>query len=49
MHTTAAKLANDRSLGIGLPYVKFNKKVLYRWADVDAYIKANVIHPHPRP
>ena len=26
MHTSPGKLANDRSLGIGIPFVKFNRK-----------------------
>jgi hypothetical protein len=41
-HTTTAKLANDRYLGIGVPFVKFNKKILYRWADVHSYVEANI-------
>ena len=42
MHTSPGKLANDRSLGIGIPFVKFNKKVLDRWEDVHSYVAAHV-------
>ena len=45
MRTTAAKLANDRYLGVGLPYLKFNRRVLYRWSDVHRYVEANLTRP----
>ncbi|GAA12582.1 helix-turn-helix domain-containing protein [Gordonia alkanivorans] len=45
LHTTAAALAQDRYLGRGLPYTKHGRKVLYRWADVDAYLAANTVNP----
>ena len=42
MHTSLGKLANDRSLGTGIPFVKFNRKVLYRWEDVHHYVASNI-------
>ncbi|MGW5314515.1 DNA-binding protein [Nocardia thailandica] len=42
MHTTPGKLAQDRYLGRGLPYVKYGRKVLYREGDIRAYLEANV-------
>ena len=42
LHTSPGKLANDRSLGVGIPFVKFNRKVLYRWEDVHHFVAANV-------
>lgn len=45
MHTSEAKLAQDRYLGRGIPYVKHGRRVLYRWADVLAYVEANTINP----
>lgn len=45
MHTTPARLAQDRYRGVGVPYVKFGRKVLYRWSDVQAYIAANTVTP----
>lgn len=42
MRTTTASLAQDRYLGKGIPFVKDGSRVLYRWADVDAYIEANL-------
>lgn len=45
MRTTTAKLAQDRYLGRGIPYIKHGRKVLYRWADVHAYLAANTVQP----
>ncbi|MEU4412052.1 DNA-binding protein [Nocardia salmonicida] len=42
MHTTPGKLAQDRYLGRGLPYIKYGRKVLYRVADIRAYLDENV-------
>lgn len=49
MHTTPAKLAHDRYLRQGLPYVKFGRRVLYRWADVHQYLDANTVVPGSNP
>ncbi len=45
LHTTPAKLSQDRYMKRGLPYVKDGHRVLYRWADVRAYIEARVVQP----
>lgn len=45
LHTTAAKLAQDRYLGQGLPYVKFGRRVLYRWSDVHQYMASRTVVP----
>lgn len=45
LHTSPASLAQDRYLGRGIPYVKHGRKVLYRWADVHAYLDANTVNP----
>lgn len=45
LHTTTARLAQDRYIGRGIPYVKHGRKVLYRWADVHAYLDANTVNP----
>lgn len=45
MHTTPAALAQDRYQRRGIPYIKHGRKVLYRWADVHAYIAANTVNP----
>ena len=40
MRTTDAKLRQDRSHGVGVPYVKAGRRVLYRVSDIRAYIEA---------
>lgn len=45
MHTTTAKLAQDRYLNQGVPYIKHGRKVLYRWSDVHQYLDANTVTP----
>ena len=45
MHTTTAKLAQDRYHRVGLPYVKHGRRVLYRWSDVHRYLDANTVVP----
>lgn len=40
--TTPAHLANLRYLGKGPAWVKLGRSVRYRWADVDAFVDANV-------
>lgn len=39
--TTTGKLANDRVLGLGPEFVRFNRRILYRWEDVYAFVEAN--------
>lgn len=43
MHTTAARLAQDRYRGTGPRFIKHGRRVLYRWADVHAYLDANTL------
>ncbi|GAB36867.1 helix-turn-helix domain-containing protein [Gordonia otitidis] len=45
LHTTVEALSQDRYLGQGIPYVKHGRRVLYRWADVHAYIESNTVNP----
>ncbi|CAJ1504202.1 helix-turn-helix transcriptional regulator [[Mycobacterium] holstebronense] len=42
-----ASLKTERCRGLGLPYVKFGRRVRYRADDVAAYIAANTITPTP--
>ena len=44
-YTTEARLANDRHLGRGLPYVKFGRSVFYMRSDIAAYLAANRVVP----
>ena len=46
MRTTVEALSQDRYLGQGIPYVKHGRRVLYRWADVHAYIESNHVSPN---
>lgn len=41
LRTSAQKLAQDRYLGTGPRFVKHGRRVLYRWADLTAYVEAN--------
>lgn len=43
MRTTEGVLAQKRHKGEGIPFVRDGRKVLYRWADVDAYIESRLI------
>ena len=36
-----SSLAQDRYLNVGIPFVKFGKRVRYLRADVQAYVEAN--------
>lgn len=38
--TTPGGLGNLRYLGRGPKFVKVGRRVMYRWADVDAYVEA---------
>ena len=52
LHVSVGQLANLRWHGNGPPFVKLGKCVLYRWADVYAYLDANTMQrtgdAHPR-
>ena len=44
--STTASLNKDRSVGhLGIPYVKAGRKVIYRLADLEAWLKFNRITP----
>lgn len=34
------KLSKDRQRGIGIPFTKFGRSVLYRWGDALEYLEA---------
>lgn len=40
--TTTGKLANDRVLGRGPKFVRFNRKILYRWSDVHDFVAQQI-------
>jgi hypothetical protein len=41
LHTTEANLAQLRYRGTGPKFIKAGRRVLYRWADVNAWLDAN--------
>lgn len=41
LHTTPSRLAQMRYLGTGPKFVKVGSRVLYRWADIRAWLDAN--------
>ncbi|MEU7628666.1 helix-turn-helix domain-containing protein [Nocardia sp. NPDC049220] len=43
LRTTTARLANDRYHGVGIPYVKYGRNVLYRWQDIRDWIERNTL------
>lgn len=43
LHTTEQGLAQMRYRGMGPKFIKVNRKVLYRWSDVNAYLDANTV------
>ena len=44
--STSSSLEKDRSVGhLGIPYVKAGRKVIYRLADLEAWLKSNRITP----
>lgn len=38
-----------RYRGMGPKFIKVNRKVLYRWSDVNAYLDANTVQPTDDP
>lgn len=44
-----ASLKTERCRGLGMPYVKFGRRVRYRTDDVTAYINAHTVIPQPAP
>jgi len=46
LNSTDASLEKDRATGhLGVPYVKAGRRVVYRLADLDEWLKANQIIP----
>lgn len=45
LRTNTTKLTQDRHRGIGPKFVKHGRRVLYRWADVYAFIDSNIVEP----
>jgi hypothetical protein len=43
LHTTTSGLAQLRYRGNGPKFIKVSKRVIYRWADVHAYLDANTM------
>lgn len=41
--TTTGKLANDRMMGHGPKFVRFNRRILYRWADVLDFVERQTL------
>jgi len=41
LHVTTQRLANDRYLGVGIPFCKVGRLIRYRRSDVAAYLDAN--------
>jgi hypothetical protein len=38
LHTTEARLAQDRHLGRGLPFVRHGRNILYRVGEIQRYL-----------
>ena len=46
LNSTNASLEKDRATGhLGVPYVKAGRRVVYRLADLDAWLRANRVVP----
>lgn len=43
LHVSESSLAQDRYRGTGPRFIKHGRRVLYRWADVHAYLDANTV------
>lgn len=43
MHTTEHVLAQERYRGVGIPYVRHGRRILYRVKDIQAYLDANTV------
>ncbi len=50
LSSTYSSLEKDRATGhMGVPYVKAGRRVIYRLADLDEWLKANQITPKKSP
>ncbi|MHA3021141.1 helix-turn-helix domain-containing protein [Mycobacterium sp. BMJ-28] len=45
LHTSEAVLAQERYRGVGIPYVRHGRRILYRVRDIRAYLDANTKVP----
>jgi hypothetical protein len=45
LHTTEAVLAQERYRGVGIPYLRHGRRILYRVKDIHAYLDANTETP----
>lgn len=45
LHTSEAVLAQERYRGVGIPYVRHGRRILYRVSDIRAYLDANTEVP----
>lgn len=41
LHASVNSLANDRYMGVGVPFVRVGRRIRYRRLDVVAYLEAN--------
>lgn len=41
LHASPGSLANDRYLGVGIPFVRVGRRIRYRRSDVIAFLEAN--------
>ena len=49
LNSSGASLEKDRATGhMGVPYVKAGRRVIYRLADLDAWLKSNRVVPSPK-
>ena len=47
LNSTNSSLEKDRATGhMGVPYVKAGRRVVYRLADLDAWLRANRVVPN---
>lgn len=47
LNSTNSSLEKDRATGhMGVPYVKAGRRVIYRLADLDAWLRANRVVPN---
>lgn len=45
LRTTVSQLSQMRHRDTGPPFVKFGRRVLYRWSDVNEYLETNTQVP----
>lgn len=45
LHTTEAVLAQERYRGVGIPYTRHGRRILYRVRDIADYLDSNTERP----